>query len=127
MDEEKGYEVIDKRKVTEDQPQAEPEKPAAEEAVPEHEPFNLPPVEIYTLLRSFVGMLEMQAWQWIGLVKNPSTGNIEKDLPQAKVAIDTISLLFSQLQGKIDAAEEKDLKELISNLQMNYVQQANKQ
>jgi hypothetical protein len=125
MDEEKGYEVIDKRKVKDGEVQPEAETPKPEEIEPNDE-FNMPPVDIYSLLRSFIGMLGMQAWQWIGLVKDPSTGKLEKDLAQAKVAIDTIGLLAKQLDGKVSASEEKELRELISNLQLNYYVQQSK-
>lgn len=124
MEEEKGYEIIDKRGTRGTDTQAESQSKS--ESASENESFNLPPVDVYSLIGSFIGMLGMQAWQWIGLVKNPSTGNIEKDLPQAKVAIDAIAALAKQLEGKMDASEEKELRELISNLQLNYVQQSNK-
>ena len=133
--EDKGYEAVDKRKVKlgkDEEVHAEPEGDEAQpeaEAQPEGEQEaaeegpRLPPVDVYSLLKSLIRILEAHAWQWLGLVKNPITGEMEKDLAQAKVAIDTISVLVTQLEGKLDEFEQRDLKGLISDLQINFVQQ----
>ena len=135
-EEEKGYEVVDKRKVKigedgevhadpevdETQPAAEVQ-PEEEREAPEEEGPKLPPVDVYSLMKSFIGILGVHAWQWLGLVKNPITGEMERDLAQAKVAIDTISALVNQLEGKLDESEQRDLKGLISDLQINFVRQ----
>ena len=130
-DEEKGYEIIDKRgvkpedvNVESDTPPEEPSQQAEEEPSLEDIAAGLPPVDVYTLLKSFIGMLAAQSWQWMGLVKNPSTGNIEKDLAQAKAAIDAIAALAGQLEGKISAHESEELRGMISDLRINFVRQS---
>jgi len=127
-EEDKGYEVVDKRKVKigeDGEVHAEPEAeaPPEEEREAAEEGPKLPPVDVYSLLKSFIGILGAHAWQWLGLVKNPITGETERDLAQAKVAIDTISALVGQLESKLDESEQRDLKGLISDLQINFVQQ----
>jgi len=140
-EDEKEFEVVDKRKVkagkdgeahtepeaeaSEAQPEAETK--AGEEEQVKEEPTGLPPVDVNSLLKSFVGLLGAHAWQWLGLVKNPLTGKVGKDLEQAKVAIDSISILIDQLDGKIDPAEQRELKCLLSDLQINFVQQSAKE
>ena len=128
-EEDKGYEVVDEKDgEVHTEPEAD-EAQAREEAPPEAEQEaveegpKLPPVDVYSLLKSFIGILGAHAWQWLGLVKNPVTGEMEKDLAQAKVAIDTISVLVGQLESKLDESEQRDLKSLISDLQINFVQQ----
>ena len=128
--EEKGYEIIDKRKVRLDengeaQTQPEAETQSEEQKATDAGP-SLPPVDVYSLLKSFIGILGSQAWQWMGLIKDPVTGNIEKDLAQAKVAIDTIAAMAHQLEGKIDPSEQRELKAMVSDLQINFVQQSGK-
>lgn len=130
--EDKGFEVVDKRKVTLDEngevrthPEAEEPKMTEEQIAEELK--NLPPVDVYSMLRYFVGLLSAQTWQWLGLVKNPVTGNLEKDLEQAKVAIDTISALVGQLQPKLNASEQAELQGMLSDLRINYVQQSSRQ
>lgn len=130
-DEEKGYEIIDKRGVKPEDPGTEAEAPQ-EEASPQagEEPSlddmaaGLPPVDVYTLLKSFIGMLGAQAWQCMGLVKNPSTGNVAKDMAQAKAAIDAIAALAGQLEGRISDREAEELRGMISDLRINFVRQS---
>ncbi len=130
-DEEKGYEIIDKRGVKPEDPGTEAEAPqegtppqAGEEPSLDDIAAGLPPVDVYTLLKSFIGMLGAQAWQCMGLVKNPSTGNVEKDMAQAKAAIDAIAALAGQLEGRISDREAEELRGMISDLRINFVRQS---
>lgn len=131
--EEKGYEVKDKRKVRLDEngeAQITEEATEAAENPGEEQEWgeaNLPPMDVYSLLKSFIGMLQIQAWERIGLMKNPITGRLDKDLAQAKVAIDSIAALMDQLQGHLSDEEQQELQALISNLRINFVQQSAKQ
>ena len=126
-EEEKEFEVVDKRKVkmdSEGNVVAEPEEPKAEEEQPEFAGF--PPVDVYGLLKSFIGLLGAHTWQWLGLLKNPVTGNIEQDLAQAKIAIDSISLMMGQIEGKLEPSEQREIQGLLADLRMNFVQQSAK-
>lgn len=133
-EEEKGFEVIDKRRVTlgeDGEVQTHPEAEATESAEEieqqiKEELAGLPPVDVYSMIRYFISMLSVQAWQWLGLVKSPITGKVEKDLDQAKVAIDTISLLVGQMNGKLSQAEEAELRGALSDLRINFVQQSSR-
>lgn len=150
-EEDKGYEVIDKRKVKQHEepaPEAETEATKAQEgeaaAQPEQEEARaeepkpeeakeeakeepgpeLPPADVYSLLKSFIGLLGAHAWQRMGLMVDPITGKLEKDLTQAKVAIDSISALTKQMEGKLDPKEREEIQAMLSNLQINYVRQS---
>lgn len=142
-EEEKDYEVVDKRKVkldkdgevvvepeaeaSEAQPEEKPEEAEAEEQPTPEEMGSLPPVDVRSLLKSFIALLGAHTWQWLGLVKNPVTGQVEKDMAQAKLAIDSISALIGQLEGRLDQSEQLELKGLLSDLQVNFVQQSAKE
>jgi hypothetical protein len=126
-EEEKDNEVVDEHDVKpEDEAPVEGEAPAEPSDEPDLEDFAaaLPPVDVYTLIRSFIGLLGAQAWQWMGLVKNPSTGQIEKDLVQAKVAIDTVAALIAQTEGKLSSPEAEELRAMLSDLRINFVRQS---
>ena len=128
-EEEKEFEVVDKRKVkmdSEGNVVAEPEEPKAEPQEQEEEFAGLPPVDVYAILKSFISLLSAHTWQWLGLIKNPVTGSLDKDLAQAKIAIDSISLMAGQLQGNLDESEQRELQGLLADLRMNYVQQSAK-
>jgi hypothetical protein len=79
---------------------------------------------IYSVLAMFMGELRNLAWLRMGLVANPGTGQIERDLPQAKVAIDTVAFLASQLEPMLAPEERLPLKAHVSDLQINFVEQS---
>ncbi|MES2463106.1 MAG: DUF1844 domain-containing protein [Armatimonadota bacterium] len=80
--------------------------------------------DVYSVLALFMGELRNLAWLRMGLVANPGTGQIERDLPQAKVAIDTVAFLATQLEPLVAPEERLPLKALVSDLQVNFVEQS---
>ena len=130
-EEESGFKVVDKRKVTVDESgevHAKPESEASKEAgeATPAEPVEVPAIDVYSLLAYFIGVLGGQAWQWLGLAKNPLTGKVEQDLVQAKIAIDSMAALAGQLSSELAPGEQADLDALMSDLRINYVQQSAK-
>ncbi|MBC7328161.1 DUF1844 domain-containing protein [bacterium] len=89
------------------------------------EEFVLP--NVWDLLKAFVITLSENAWRWMGLVVNPVTGRPERDMEQARVAIDCVDILIQRLEGKLSWEETKSFKEILANLQMNFVQQTLKE
>jgi hypothetical protein len=118
--EEKAYEVDESGEVK--------ETAGAEEASHEHEHAHeeLPEVDVYSMLGYFIGLLSTQVWQWLGLTKSPS-GKLIKDLAQAKVAIDSMAALSEQLEGKLAPKEQQELKDMLANMRINFVQQSAKE
>jgi len=144
-DEEKTYEVKDKRRVNPDgtlkeadvTEEPEPEQAAAEEApepeeaaaeAPEQEVGpeepQLPAPSIYDLLQFMVGMLAEQAWQRMGIRLVPGMREVEKDIGQAKIAIDTIVYIVDAIHPHVGEEERKALRGLVSDLQINFVRQS---
>ena len=82
--------------------------------------------DVYTVLAMFLGELRNLAWLRMGLVANPATGQIERDMSQAKIAIDTVAFLASQIEGVVPAEERLPLRALVSDLQINFVEQSKK-
>jgi len=80
--------------------------------------------DVYSVLALFLGELRNLAWMRMGLIANPGTGQIERDLAQAKVAIDTVGFLASQLEPVVAPEERLPLKALVSDLQVNFVEQS---
>lgn len=77
-----------------------------------------PPVAV--TLEWAILLLTARAWQSMGLVVNPETGETERDLGETRRAIDAIEALAA-LVGSDRAAE---LKPLLADLRLNYVRQA---
>jgi hypothetical protein len=80
--------------------------------------------DIYSVLALFLGELRNLAWLRMGLLANPATGEIERDLPQAKIAIDTVGFLAAQLEPAVAPEERLPLKAMVSDLQINFVEQS---
>ena len=80
--------------------------------------------DVYSILALFMGELRNLAWLRMGLIANPGTGEIERDLPQAKVAIDTVGYLATQLEAVVAPDERLPLKAMVSDLQVNFLEQS---
>lgn len=144
MSEEQGFEVIDKRRIrsegeaagdtaseetsetagrgiTEEELRAAMEEVAGEAG---EAGMGMPELDVPSALRFCVQMLQEIAWMKLGLVASPSSGKIEQDLPQAKVAIDTVGDLAGRLTPFADEGERREMQTLLSNLRINFVQKS---
>jgi hypothetical protein len=152
MAEEREYEVVDKRRVSADAPPAADTAadgaPAEEQATAESEVAGapetgsgpaeagaeldagmgpegaMPEMDAVGLVSLCISMLHEVAWVKLGLVPSPMTQKIEKDLAQARLAIDCAADLVRQLESQVDPNTRRDLQNLISTLRMNFVQQS---
>lgn len=86
-----------------------------------------PEIDVYSLLAYCVSLLEAQAWQCLGLIADPQTGDANPDMAQAKVAIDAVGDLAKYLDNAppeaVPSDLRRDLRTLVSNLRLNYVGQ----
>lgn len=135
-DQEEGFTVRDRRRFTTEEPA--PDEPTQTTADPA--PFvetdayadaesdedalaqELP--DVHTILAMFLGELRNLAWIRMGLVANPLSGVVERDLGQAKVAIDTAAFIAAQLEPVVPAEERLPLRALVSDLRLNFVEQS---
>lgn len=143
--EEKAYEVKDKRRVNpdgslRDDAEAPAEEPAQEpaEAAAEEQPAEpgteekaeapgaeseMPPPNIYETLQFITGLLVEQAWQFMGLHLPPGRKELVRDMTQAKIAIDVVIFMADKLHPHLGEDERRAIRSLISDLQLNFVQQ----
>jgi len=132
--EEKGFRIVDRRGAAPEGEEAG--APAAEQApqgaeAQEPEEFaedvegagEVEPVDVYGVLRYCIALLQSHAWQAMGLVPNPVTNRIERDLEQAKVAVDCVGFLVQQLEPKTTPEELPHLRSLLSDLRINFARQ----
>jgi len=73
------------------------------------------------------GLLVMlMGWALIGLgeAPDPATGERQRDLPQAREAIETLRLLREKTEGNRTEPESALLEELLYDVQMRYVRVA---
>ena len=77
----------------------------------------LPPADFTTI----VSMLATQAMLNLGTLPNPMTGKTDRNLPQAKHAIDLVEVLKEKSKGNCNPQEEAMLQNLLHELRMAYV------
>jgi len=73
-------------------------------------------------LKTFVSGLAGQVLINLGLFPNPSTGNTERDLEQAKYSIDLLEILKDKMRGNLDDEETKLIDTILYDLRMRYVE-----
>lgn len=74
------------------------------------------------LFANLVMMLGSSAIQQLGKLINPLTGKTEVSLEGAQMTIDMLSMLREKTKGNLDREEDKMLTDLLSSLQLNYVE-----
>lgn len=105
-------------------PREEPQSDTQTAPPPEQETAQQagPPLDVYNLARWVISIMASSAWQYMGLQPNPGTGQIEKDLNQARIAIDTVVFLGDKIAPHLGEDERREIRNLISDLQINFVQ-----
>lgn len=88
-------------------------------------PEKLTPEEMHkALFTNLVMMLGSSAMQQLGKLVNPMTNKTEVNLDGAQITIDMVEMLKVKTKGNLDADEDKLITDLLSSLQMNYVETA---
>ncbi len=70
---------------------------------------------------------QMAAWQQMGKIKSPLTDKVERDLKQAQYSIDILEMLRLKTAGNLNDNEKQFLNKIISELQLNYIDEMNKE
>jgi len=118
----KNNKTIKEEKIRKDIKEEEKEevKEKAKEEEKREEP--LKELDLTTLFVWFISMLSGKAWEYLGLIMNPETKKINKDLKKAKISIDTIAFLFDQIKDALNKEDFNRIESLLTNLRMNYVE-----
>jgi hypothetical protein len=72
---------------------------------------------------SLILMLATGALQQMGVVENPITEKKEKNMPMAKLTIDTLGVLKEKTKGNLEKEEEQLLDGLLYDLKLKYVKE----
>jgi Domain of unknown function (DUF1844) len=81
-----------------------------------------PPPEL--TFAAFLWSLSEQALAALGEIPDPTSGQVTHDLILAQQMIDIIIMLRDKTRGNLDTHEQALLKEILSSLQMKYVELA---
>ena len=136
--EEEGFSFVDKRRVSREETPDAPADSApidegvpadledSEDAVPEDfdpRSMGLPQLSVKDRIFMSIDILHQGAWIAMGLRADPATGEIEQNLDAARLAIDCVTFLASKIEDELDDATRRELKRIVSDMQMNYVNQ----
>ena len=127
---EKGFVVKDRRMFSQDDPPESNEAPAAEErtapksAPSPEEPSRpaetpLPQINFPT----FMASLNASALVHLGVIEDPVSGKVEKNLPMAKQTIDILSMLQQKTAGNLNPDEDAMLKSILYDLRILFVKE----
>lgn len=109
-----------KEKKAQKEEKEETKEKVKEEEKKQEEHFKEPDLPV--LFVWFISMLNGKAWEYLGLIMNPETKEINKDLEKAKIAIDTVAFLYDQIRDDLNPEDFKRIENLLANLRMNYVE-----
>ena len=115
---EKDEEIKEKKVQKEEKEETKEKVKEKEEKQEEH--FKEPDLPV--LFVWFISMLSGKAWEYLGLIMNPETKEINKDLKKAKITIDTVAFLYDQIKDDLNPEDFKRIENLLANLRMNYVE-----
>lgn len=81
-------------------------------------------VDVYTIIVTMVDTMATIAWMKLGLQPDMASGRLEKDLEQAKVAIDLTTHLASFVEPQLDDEDKRRIHGLVRDLRMNFVEKS---
>ena len=78
------------------------------------------------LVATCINLFAAKAWEAMGLVANPETKRIERNLDDAQLAVDAASALSDLMRPRVGAEERREIETLLANLRINFVEQKQK-
>ena len=78
------------------------------------------------LFLQLIYLFQSTAMQGMGKIKNPVTDKIEGNLEQASQAIDMMEMLQDKTKGNLSEELNKMMESILTNLRLNYVEEAGK-
>ncbi|MFM8431720.1 MAG: DUF1844 domain-containing protein [Bacteroidota bacterium] len=78
------------------------------------------------LFTQLVAIFHGSAMVALGKIQNPATGKIERDIEQARQAIDMLEMLRSKTEGRLSSNEQRMLDSALTELRLNYIDELKK-
>lgn len=115
-----------------EEPSREPEQAPQEAAGPEEarpqesgaQAVPLGALPTGDLLVWFLGLLAAKAWEGMGLVPNPATNKVQKNLLDARMAIDAYAALFEAVRAHIEDQPRREMETVLTTLRLNFVEKS---
>ena len=79
-------------------------------------------IQFYQLVLS----LQAAAMQQMGKMASPLSGEVERDLNQARVSIDMLTMIQRKTEGNLSEDEKKLIDHVVYELRLNFVDESKK-
>lgn len=99
-------------------------QPETEESKEAPQMVDISALPLWQILPLFLNILDRIAWQKMGLVVNPASQEIEKNLDQARAAIDIYEFILSQQGTHVEEKHRQVLEARLTDLKLNFARQA---
>ncbi|HEV2474100.1 MAG TPA: DUF1844 domain-containing protein [Chthonomonadales bacterium] len=78
-------------------------------------------IDAGTLAHVMMGVFDGKAWQAMGLVADPLTGEAKIDLKAAHLAIDSVQFFLGKVEDDLTSEEKRDARRRLNDLRMNFL------
>jgi hypothetical protein len=78
------------------------------------------PIKVRDYIYFTILSLEGKAWAFMDFITHPETQKHEKDLTQARLAIDAMDALFKLAENQLTPEQKKDIQNRMTNLRLNF-------
>ena len=112
------------REGAEAEPKAEADQSTSKPEGAEPQALPLPALHTQDLLVLMLSVLEVKAWQGMGLVANPMTNKVEKNMEEARLAIDAYAATFEVVRVRVEDQPRRDMETRLTNLRINFVEKS---
>jgi hypothetical protein len=82
------------------------------------------PVDVFEFLAVVIEQTTALAWQKMGLQPDFVTGEIVKDLDQARAAVDAAAALAALVEPRLDDDDRRRMQNLVRDLKINFVEKS---
>lgn len=101
-----------------------PKEPATEtDTPPPPTAVDIAALPVWQIIPIFISIFDRVAWQRMGLIVDPTTQEIDKDMNQARAAIDCYEVLLKHLGDNIEPNTKKILEARLTDLKLNFASQ----
>jgi hypothetical protein len=76
------------------------------------------------LFHNLIAMFATLALQQLGKLVNPLSGDVERDLRQARITIDMLEMISDKTAGNLSGGERRHLDTVLTELRMNFVDES---
>lgn len=84
----------------------------------------MPPLDLPSILSMSFSMLSSLAWVRMGLLAEPVTGKIQRDLSEARQAIDAATDIARHLEPLLQPGDRREVQRAVTDMKLNFVRQS---